>query len=264
MIRVHSRRSAALAVAALGLSLYTSPSHAGEASAEDAARKAEARARLDAGNQLLREQRYEGALAEYEAAYRAYPSPKIRLNIAEAHSQLGNWAEAFQNYEAFLGETDASSDLHAAARTRKEELEAKIAFIDVQSPVEGARVRVDGEDLGETPLEPIPVNPGRHTVVAEKDGYQRFETAEVFTSGERKTIALALVPIQVRPTTVTTVETPAPKDDSSVLEKWWFWAIVGGVVVVGAGVAIAATTGGSDFLPSGELGSSSTSTWERF
>lgn len=263
MNRAQAPRSLALLTAAIALWLPARSVRADEAEANDSARKAEARARLDAGNQLLREQRYEGALAEYEAAYSAYPSPKIRLNIAEAHFQLGNWARAYRNYGAFLDETDSSSELHAAAQTRRTELEAKIGFLELESPVEGALVRVDGEPEGETPLAPIPVNPGRHTVVVEKDGYRRFEAAEVLTSGERRSVVVALLPVQTTPTIVAKPEPPA-SDDSSVLEKWWFWAIVGGVVVVGAGVAIAATTGGSDFLPSGELGSSATSTWERF
>lgn len=254
-----------LVAACLGMSMATAPApaRADDAPDEEAAKKAEARSRLDAGNRLLREKQYEGALTEYEAAYRAFPSPKIRLNIAEAHFQLGNWAQAYRNYGAFLEETPAGSELHSAANARKEELEAKIAFLRLESPMEGVSVRVDGQSEGETPIEPVPVNPGRHAVIAEKDGYQRFEAAEILTTGEEKTVVLALVPIQVTPTIVAETK-PPPSDDSTVFEKWWFWAIVGGVVVVGAGVAIAATTGGSDFLPSGELGSSATSTWERF
>ena len=235
-----------------------------EARDADGARKAEARARLDAGNTLLREKQYEGALSEYEAAFRAYPSPKIRLNIAEAHFQLGNWAAAYNNYNDFLAETEPSSELHGPAESRKNELEAKIAFIQVESPMDEVAVFIDGVHAGDTPIERVAVNPGRHTIVAESDGHERFETAEILSSAESKTVLITLVPLKASPPVALGATTTRDEDDESVLEKWWFWAIVGGAVVAGAGIAIAASTGGSDFLPAGELGASGTSSWERF
>ncbi len=250
-------------VAAVASSVWGAPALAEESVAEDGPRKAEARARLDAGNELLRERQYEGALREYQAAFRAYPSPKIRLNIAEAHFQLGNWAGAYDNYQGFLTETEPDSELHAAASARRSELESKVAFIQIESPMDGVAVFVSDVHAGDTPVERVAVNPGRHTVVAEKDGYQSFEISEILTSGETKTVVVAMVPIQVAPPVAIETRTDT-KDDGSVFEEWWFWAIVGGVVVVGAGVAVAASTGGSDFLPAGELGASGTSSWERF
>lgn len=259
-MKVQTARAALHVLLLLGAG---SNARADDAVSEEAAKKAEARQRLDRGNELLRERQYEGALTEYEAAYAAFASPKIRLNIAEAHFQLGDWASAHANYTAFLNEAAGESELHGAARARKAELEQKVAFLEIESPVQGASISVDGKDVGEAPVERMVLNPGRHVITAKKSGYQSFETAEVLTSGETKSVVLALV-IDAPPPVITQTETRPSDDGESVLEQWWFWAIVGGVVIVGAGVAIAASTGGSDFLPAGELGASGTSTWQTF
>ncbi len=54
-------------------------------------------------------------------------------------------------------------------------------------------------------------------------------------------------------------QTESPQEESgSIFSKWWFWAIVGGVIAVGAGVAIgvavAASGGGGPDPVQGDLG----------
>jgi hypothetical protein len=61
-------------------------------------------------------------------------------------------------------------------------------------------------------------------------------------------------------------ETQAPqKEDESITSQPWFWGILAGVVVV-AGVitVVAVTSHGNDYVPMGELGSTSTSQWMKF
>ena len=66
------------------------------------------------------------------------------------------------------------------------------AGVTVESIPAGARVIVDGEDVGATPLETT-LDAGRHTLALEHPGYSRFETPITVKSGE----GLKIGPIQL-------------------------------------------------------------------
>jgi hypothetical protein len=57
---------------------------------------------------------------------------------------------------------------------------------------------------------------------------------------------------------------PAPSDEPALYERPWVWVVTGALVTAAVVVGVAATTGGDDFLPSGELGSTSTGEWQQF
>jgi len=56
----------------------------------------------------------------------------------------------------------------------------------------------------------------------------------------------------------------APSDEPALYERPWVWVVTGALVTAAVVVGVAATTGGDDFLPSGELGSTSTGEWQQF
>ena len=61
--------------------------------------------------------------------------------------------------------------------------------------LEGARVFIDGQEVGQTPTADLAVNPGRRSVEARADNYQDLHTElEVEGCGTRQTLDLALVP----------------------------------------------------------------------
>jgi formylglycine-generating enzyme required for sulfatase activity len=61
--------------------------------------------------------------------------------------------------------------------------------------LEGARIFIDGKEIGRTPAKDLEVNAGRRTVVIRADNYQDLQTElEVNGCGTRQTLDLALVP----------------------------------------------------------------------
>ncbi|MFP4475995.1 MAG: SUMF1/EgtB/PvdO family nonheme iron enzyme [Desulfatibacillaceae bacterium] len=66
------------------------------------------------------------------------------------------------------------------------------ATLTVASPVSGARVSLDGEALGETPMEGREVKPGEHLLSVRREGYETHEQALVLAPGQaaRYTVVL--------------------------------------------------------------------------
>jgi len=56
----------------------------------------------------------------------------------------------------------------------------------------GARVRVDGHDVGVTPLTVTPLQPGPHSVELQLQGYRRWASAITLAAGERRRLTASL------------------------------------------------------------------------
>lgn len=173
-----------LALVFAGLGAIAAPA----ARAQDEAAKREARRRLKAGDRALlrgdryasrpgREDRataqYERALAAYRAAYEAYPQPQIYFAIGNAEEKLGRYIDAHRHYKRLLEEaSSASEELRAAVDERIQVALENLSVIYVKIQPEGARVFVDEEEIGVSPLvEPLILEPGPHRISVRKDGY---------------------------------------------------------------------------------------------
>ena len=88
----------AAATVGLLISGFASRSWA-EDSADEA--KAKAKAQLAKGARYLEAGSYARALADFEEAYRIFPSPKIFYNLALANAGLGRNADALREFEQF-------------------------------------------------------------------------------------------------------------------------------------------------------------------
>ena len=66
---------------------------------------------LTEGSALYEKGDYAGALEKFNAAYAAYPSPKLMFNIGQADRDLSRPVEALEAFEKFLAsDTDASPE----------------------------------------------------------------------------------------------------------------------------------------------------------
>src|SRR5512140_3382498 len=73
--------------------------------------KAKARGLLSEGSAIYKKGDYAGALEKFEAAYAAYPSPKLWFNIGQVNRDLGRPVESLEAFEKFLAfAPDASPD----------------------------------------------------------------------------------------------------------------------------------------------------------
>jgi hypothetical protein len=173
--------------------------------------KAQAQGLLTQGSALYEKGDYAGALEKFNAAYAAYPSPKLMFNIGQADRDLSRPVEALAAFEKFLaGDTNASSETSADARKSVAELREKLGQIRVECEKPGAEVNVDGKNIGLTPLpEPIWATPGHHQVTASHaSATPALENVEV-TAGSVRTVTLHLRPLAL-PVAAEPVRAPEP------------------------------------------------------
>ncbi|MBI2378942.1 MAG: hypothetical protein HYV07_33415 [Deltaproteobacteria bacterium] len=257
------------------------------ANAEDA--KEEASRLLDEGNEAIRTGRPNDALEAFRKAYAAFPSPKIRLNLAEAYRQIGDPGAAVREYERFVDETEEpAGKLAKAAMQRISELSPEVGRIDVRAR-RGDKIWVDGVLIGEAPIDPIAATAGSRKVQAGQRPLD-FEEVVAVSSGQRTLVDAtrleqaardATPPIGAEPVISSPVlESPTPaipdvegteskprpeaivrpepkpetqaEEDEGIASKWWFWTVVG-VAVAGVGVGVVAASSSGSTLE-GELG----------
>ncbi|HOP67296.1 MAG TPA: PEGA domain-containing protein [Methanoregulaceae archaeon] len=80
-------------------------------------------------------------------------------------------------------------------------------LVNIFSAPSGARVLIDGTQVGTTPLSQYRLSTGAHMYSLLKDGYSPAQQSFSVSSGETTTISINLVPLS-RPTTWTTATTP--------------------------------------------------------
>jgi PEGA domain len=155
--------SAALVVILLALC-------AGRADAQSAADKKRAQTLQVEGVQLLERGDNRGALQKFEEAIRIFPSPKIRFNIGRAHAAMGNDVDALNDFEGFLDEAPyAPKQSRDEAQRIIESLRPRLSYVEIATDDVGARVTVDGKEVGVAPLaRPLAIAPGAHEVRLDK------------------------------------------------------------------------------------------------
>lgn len=137
-----------LSLATAVATLPARPARADE-DAEDAAAKKSARKHFKKGEKLFALSRFEEALAEYQAAFEAYPAPEFLFNIGQCHRNLGAYDKAIFSFKKYLRlQPDAEN---------REAVEKLIAELED----ERAQARADAKRRRRTQLEPIPRGDGR-------------------------------------------------------------------------------------------------------
>lgn len=146
--------------------------------------------------------RYQEALALFQRAHDLRPSARTLRGIGLMRFQLADYAGAIDALRRAMD--DARRPLDEAARAEAQAtLERALGFVArvelVVSP-EAASVTDDGRAL--VVHEGLALlNPGRHQVTAEAEGYQPRTLSWVLEGGERRRIEIALDPVaQAAPT----------------------------------------------------------------
>ncbi len=150
---------------------------------------AEARRHFKLGIRLYQDTNYQGALAEFEAAYAAKPGPGSLQNVALCQKALFRYREAAQTLQQLLALHDAelSDGEKKAVRDAITELDGLVGSIVVEVEPSDAKVTIDGRALspGEQKAG-VEVNVGEHTLVADESGYARLVRVVSVASGQKK------------------------------------------------------------------------------
>jgi hypothetical protein len=212
--------------------------------------KAQAQALLGQGTALYQQGDIAGALEKFEAAYIAFPSPKLMFNIGQAKRDLGRPGEAIEAFQRFLAEaTDAWPETMAEARNSVAELQSKLGRIRIDCETAGAEIAVDGKSVGVAPLpDLIWATPGRHQVTAKHvSAAPAIEDVDVAT-GSVSTVTVRMLPlaasVALAPKVAPGFDVRTARSPNGASEGWWLgrkwtWVAAGSTVVLAAGAITA-------------------------
>ena len=158
-----------ISVALLLLVLVSVSSANAQTSAKEQARElyGQGNARFDAGD-------FEGAAQAFKQAYELVQYPIILFNLGLSYEQLGKPVDAVQAFEKVIAAPGKlKPERVEQAKSSLSKQLALVAELSVTCNVEGATIKVDGEEIGAFPLpKPLQVASGRIILMATKDGYQ--------------------------------------------------------------------------------------------
>lgn len=205
--------AAILAVAGpAGAEEGTPPPQAGEAEAEPAPEAGElllgdaveepaderlAREHFQQGLRLVAEEAWEPALAEFEESMRLVPSASASLDRALCLQRLRRYGEALRAFQAHLARYggEASAEVRRGIAAAVEEIRSLTTEIPVEVDRDGARVVVDGEVAGTSPLaEPLVLQSGEHEIEVELEGFLRETRTVMVVHGRTEPVRIRLRP----------------------------------------------------------------------
>jgi PEGA domain len=191
------------------------------AQSEDA--KKQAQALQVEGVRLMQKGDNRGAVAKFNEAFALVQSPKIMFNLGKAYRALGNDVEALRAFDIFLDEAPfAPKASRAEAEREVQALRPKLAYIEVDTEDTASTVRIDGREMGKSPLvRPVVVAPGTHAVKVEKTGMVTETRSVAPIAGQKLRVVVKLSPVpppevekKVEKLPVVVTRPPPPPDDT--------------------------------------------------
>lgn len=212
------------------------------ASADESEARLRAQDLLNEGNLLFRNGDARAALDRYRAAYDAFASPKLFLNIGLCEESLGERTQAMNSYTRFLTEAqDILPAVRAEAEQHMHGLEPFLTAVELSGPGSGV-VTLDGAPAGIMPLKgPLWTQPGIHRLSVEQARKPAWVTTVVGEPGARVSLSVPEPTATVAPKLTlpeaTAEKTPPPAEPQNpppLSHRWWLWTALGAVVVGGA------------------------------
>lgn len=163
--------------------------------ADEASRRATARALFDQGVSLLAQEKWGAAADRFERARALQPSARITYNLAVALSRLGRYVYAAELLRELTRDPGVSAEVKEAATARLSELEPRIGglLLVVEGDDEELEITLDGRALDPAVLAvPWPVDPGEHRLVLRRTGRELVARTVLVPEGETQQVHVAL------------------------------------------------------------------------
>jgi hypothetical protein len=152
---------------------------------------------MENGVKLYNDKNYAAAMAEFQAAYEARPSPNPLLNVALCDKELFRYPQAIAALETALarhGEAMEPDDKKASEDAIKE-MRALLGSVTVTLTPPAATLLVDGEEQPPAAAgKPLLLGPGTHKIAARAPGHAPAEQSVTVSSGREQAVTLVLVP----------------------------------------------------------------------
>jgi hypothetical protein len=182
--------------------------------------KEEARKHYDRAVELIDDGQLAEAIVEFQRSYDLTKHFSVLYNIGQVYVSLAKPVEAIAAYEGYL--VGGGKNIPAARRTEVEKeiarQKARVATLVFHILPDGATVRVDGNEIGKSPIAlPLSVGIGEHLVSAMADGHQPTEVKVTVAGEDRRTIELTLTPIPEKKTAPELAAVPVAKETTPTL-----------------------------------------------
>ncbi len=179
--------------------------------------KEEARKHYDRAVELVDDGQLAEAIIEFQRSYDLTKHFSVLYNIGQVYVSLAKPVEAIAAYEGYL--VGGGKNIPAARRGEVEReiarQKARIATLEIHVLPEGAVVRVDGKEIGKTPLaQPLSVGIGEHMVSAAADGHEPTEIKVTVASEDRRTVELSLAALPEKKAEHGSVAVSAPATET--------------------------------------------------
>jgi tetratricopeptide (TPR) repeat protein len=184
--------------------------------------------------------RFVDAAKEFEEAYRLSGRAPLLYNMGKSYDGASDFAHALVAYRRFIASGPTNAGDLDFAKKRVALLESLVGHIALTNAVAGSSVLLDGAAVGHAPMDAMNVNPGRHNLELQHEGYANFKQSIAVPVGGTVTVAAK----QVDLVKVVRVEVPQ-KERTPVYKTWWLWTTVSAVVVAGVVTAVVLTTNSS-------------------
>jgi hypothetical protein len=183
------------------------------------------------GNAQLNDGFFVEAAAKYTEALKYWDHPAISYNLALALNKLDKPVETYEQLEKSMryGVAPLEKDKFDRAGDLFISVGRQIADIEISCQKAGAKISVDGKEVFTAPgAYKARVKAGKHTFVAEKEGYSVQAMAPYIGPGEPYRLDLKLYTAE-----------ELTRYNRRWEKQWVPWAVVGaGVVVAGAGLGL--------------------------
>lgn len=143
---------------------------------------------------LFKDGDLQAALSEFRTAYELAPSYEVLFNIALCERRLFNYARAMRTLDQYLVEGGARipAERREAVAKERDAIRALTAPVAVIVDGKPATISVDGEKMGQTPLQELLVlGIGKHKLRAEREGCTPDERTIEVRSGQALSVQLA-------------------------------------------------------------------------
>ena len=161
------------------------------------AKKAEAKERFEKAMGLFEKKIWDAALAEFLASRAAYATRGNTQNAAICLRNLNRFDEALDMFEALLQQFGSGLSQPDRELVDKEirSLRELVGTIEIRSKVDGAQVAIDGRERGTTPVVPLRIAAGTHSVRVFKQGFSQFEERVDVAGGQTRVVEPTLEPL---------------------------------------------------------------------
>ncbi|MDI1484321.1 hypothetical protein [Polyangium sp. y55x31] len=212
------------------------------ADAQSGDNKAIAEAAFLRGRELMDQGKPAEACPKFEESARLDPSVGALLNLALCNEQLGRTATAWARYKeaATLAHATGDTDRLKIAEEFADKLAPKLSRLRIEAdkPAAGLVIKRNGEPLGATLLgDPIPVDPGEHTIEATAPGFLPWSTKIVVgKDADQKTVSVPALVADPNAKPVEKVDAPPAASGAKGLRTAAFVAGGLGIAALGVGV----------------------------